>query len=89
MVAPPEGTHPDCGAVGALDSRSVEAGEEGAVADGVTLGEDQGPRLTTGQLRVQPPDLRTQSWFSLAQTCTPPGTRSRSPQLTAGPSVVV
>lgn len=43
-------TYPDCSRVGALDSRCVKAGEEGAVTDGVTLSEDQRTRLTTGQL---------------------------------------
>lgn len=82
-----ERTHPDGGGVGALHSRSVEAGEERAVADRVSLGEDQGTRLSASQLRVQPPDLRTQRSVSLEQICT--ASRTRWAQLTAGPSVVV
>ena len=51
-------THPDGSCVRAFNGGRVEAGEEGAVTHRVTLSEDERTRLTTGQLRVQPPDLR-------------------------------
>lgn len=64
-------THPNCRGVRGLDGRCVEAGEEGAVTHGVTLSEDQRTGLTTGQLRVQPPDLReTQSPSSSSSSVT-------------------
>ena len=44
--------------VGALDRGCVEAWEEGAVADGVALGEHEGLGAAVGQLWVQPPDLQ-------------------------------
>lgn len=44
--------------VGALDRGRVEAREEGAVADGVALGEHEGLGAAVGQLWVQPPDLQ-------------------------------
>lgn len=50
-------THSDSSCVCTLDSRSVKTREEGAVTHRVTLSEDEGTRLTTSQLRVQPPDL--------------------------------
>lgn len=46
----------DDGRVGALDGGRVEAREEGTVADGVALGEDEGLGTAVGQLWVQPPD---------------------------------
>ena len=48
----------DNGRVGALDGGRVEAREEGTVADGVALGEDEGLGTAVGQLWVQPPDLQ-------------------------------
>lgn len=56
-TAPGGRTHPHGRRVGALHGGGVEAGEQGTVADRVSLREDQGPRPAAGQLRVQPPDL--------------------------------
>lgn len=84
-------THPDRGRVRALDGWSVEAGEEGSITHRVTLSEDQRTRLTTGQLRVQPPDLRqhTQNSAPLLLATSRLISDVRSGLLTAGPSVVV
>ena len=44
--------------VGALDRGRVKARKEGAVADGVALGEHEGLGAAVRQLWVQPPDLQ-------------------------------
>lgn len=78
-------THPNRGSVRALDSRRVEAGEEGAVTHRVTLSEDQRTNLTAGELRVQPPDLQTHTQTHTRVTLRSPSTCSRCTDTVSSP----
>ena len=77
----------DDGRVGALDGGRVEAGEEGAVAHRVALGEDEGLGVAVGQLGVQPPDLQAGSGQGISATL--PVTVGRGPSTRRGARVPV